>query len=166
MHKILSKTMLMLAVGLLSAAFMAGCASQGKKSDKPQKKVDASKMEQSGTLTFSGRSYKLIVGGGWGDGILNYKGKQYKFKAKTVGAGYAVGVKDVDVKGVVYNLKKPADLAGSYYGVQASGTAFVGAGAANVENKNEVVLSLKSHSEGFAVDIAAGVAWIKIESVR
>lgn len=163
MNNILSRTIQVFAIGLLTATFMVGCDSLGKKSEAPKKTVDVSKLENSGTLTFSGRSYKLIVGGGWGDGVLTYKGKKYKFKAKTVGAGYAVGVKDVDVKGNVYNLKKPADLAGSYYGIQAAGTAFVGAGAANLQNKKEVVLSLKGTSKGFAVDAAAGVAWLKIK---
>lgn len=166
MNSILSKTMQVLAMGLLVTVFLGGCASKSKTPDTSKKTVDASKMEKSGSLTFEGRAYNLIAGGTWGDGVLTYKGKQYKFKAKSIGAGYAVGVKDVKVKGVVYDLKNVNDFAGTYWGVKAVGTLFVGAGAANIQNSNGVVLSMKSTGKGVAVDVAPGLSRVVIELVK
>lgn len=166
MNNISSKTIQVFAIGLLSVVLMAGFASKSNAADAPEKSVDASEMKKSGTLTFKGRSYNLIVGGTWGEGVLTYKGKTYKFKAKSVGAGYAVGVKDTNVTGVVYDLKNLNDFSGSYYGVKAAGTAFVGAGAANVQNSNGVVLSMKSTSAGVAVDVGAGLSRIVVELVK
>lgn len=163
MNNMLSQTMKIMAAGVLSVVFLGGCASQ---SNKSEKMVDASKMEESGTLTFEGRAYNLIAGGTWGDGVLTYKGRQYKFKAKSIGAGYSAGVKDVTVKGVVYDLKNINDFAGTYWGVKAAGTIFVGPGAANIQNSNGVVLSMKSTSVGAAVDVAAGLSRVVIELAR
>jgi len=161
MNNILSNTMRLVAIGLLSAVFMSASAAQ-----EEMDSVDVSKMKQSATLTFEGRAYNMIIGGTWGHGNLTYKGKQYRFRAKSVGAGYAVGVKDVEVKGVVYNLNSVDDFAGTYWGVKAAGTAFVGVGASNIQNSRGVVISAKSNSTGVAVDIAAGLARIVIDHVE
>ena len=158
------KTMKVMAVTMLAAVLLLGYSSQGLASGHDQQKeVDASKMEQSGTLTFHGESISLIAGGTWGEGVLSFKGKQYKFKAKSIGAGYTAGYKEVDAKAVIYNLKNINDFAGTYWGVSAGGTLFVGAQVANVTNDKDVLLNISGTSEGAAVDIAAGLKRIVIE---
>jgi hypothetical protein len=158
------KMMKVIAVTMFAAVLLLGYLSQGMASGHDQEKeVDASKMEQSGTLTFHGESMNLIAGGTWGEGVLSYKGKQYKFKAKSIGAGYSVGYKEVDSKAAVYNLKNVNDFAGTYWGVKAGGTLFVGAEVANVTNEKDVLLNISGTSEGAAVDIAAGLKRIVIE---
>jgi hypothetical protein len=154
----------LLATGLFLSVALLGCASQ-RSGAPPQETVDISKLEKSGTITFEGRSYALIVGGAWGEGQLSYKGKVYKFKAKTVGAGYQVGVKTVTVKGTVYDLKNVSDFSGTFWGVKAAGTAGVGVGVANVQNKNKVVMELTSTSKGLAADLGAGLARIVVELI-
>ena len=166
MNIVLSKTMKIVAAGVLSAVFLAGYASQSMAADKPMETVDANKMHVSGSLTFHGESINLIAGGSWGEGVLSFKGKQYKFKAKSLGAGYSIGVKEVDAKAVVYNLKNIKDFAGTYWGVKAAGTLFYGASATNVTNSKDVMLNIDGTSEGAAVDIAAGLARIVIELVE
>ncbi len=164
MHFVSSKVSRLLATGLFLSLAISGCASQ--QSEAPpasQETVDLSKLEKSGTLTFEGRAYNLILGGTWGEGELSYKGSVYKFKAKTIGAGYQIGVKDVTVTGTVYDLKNVSDFSGTYWGVKAAGTVGVGAGVASVQNKNDVVIEMKAASEGFAADIGAGVARIVME---
>jgi hypothetical protein len=164
MHFISSKVSRFLATGVFLSVAISGCASQ--QSEAPpasQETVDVSTLEKSGTLTFDGRAYNLIVGGTWGEGQLSYKGSVYKFKAKTIGAGYAVGVKEVDVEGTVYNLNKVSDFSGTYWGVKAAGTVGVGRGYASVQNSEGVVVEIEADSEGFAADIGAGLARIVVE---
>jgi hypothetical protein len=162
MNTVLSKTFQILLIGFLSTTLMVGCATKDKKS-KPAKEIDVSKLEKSGTFTMKAKSYALLVSGAKGEGVLTYKGKQYKIEAKSFGAGYSVGVKETDITGTVYNLNNVKDIEGSYYGIKATGTVGVGAGAANVENENGVVLSLKSTQKGVAVEVAAGIAWAKVK---
>lgn len=164
MHFISPKATRLLATGLFLSVAISGCASQ--QSEAPpasQETVDVSTLEKSGTLTFEGRAYNLILGGTWGEGQLSYKGSVYKFKAKTVGAGYQVGIKDVNVTGTVYDLKNLSDFSGTYWGVRAAGTVGVGAGVANVQNNKKVVIGIKATSKGFAADLGAGLARIVIE---
>jgi hypothetical protein len=164
MHFISSKVSGLLATGLFLSVAVSGCASQ--QSEAPpasQKTVDVSKLQKSGTISFEGRAYNLFDGGTWGEGQLSYKGSVYKFKAKTIGAGYQVGVKDITVTGTVYDLKNVSDFSGTYWGVKAAGTVDVGAGVASVQNKNNVVIGIKSASEGFAADLGAGMARIVIQ---
>ena len=164
MHKIPYKALRLLGAALFLSVAVSGCASQDSKApSESERTVDISQLEKSGTITFEGRAYNLIVGGTWGEGALSYKGNVYKFKAKTVGAGYQVGVKDVTVTGTVYDLRNINDFAGTYWGVKAAGTVGVGAGVANVQNKNKVVIEFTSTSKGLAADIGAGAARIVVE---
>jgi len=163
--KILSKA---IAMGILSAVVVSGCSStppanDGMSKNTEVKKVDTSKMVRSGSLTFDAKAYNLIVGGTWGQGVLTYKGKQYKFRGKSVGAGYALGTKDVWGSGTVYNLNNVADFAGTYYGVKAGGTAGVGASALGLQNSKGVYVNINSQSQGVAVDASAGVARVVVE---
>ena len=166
MNIVLSKTMKVVAAGILSAIFLTGYASQSMAADKPMETANADEMHVSGSLTFHGESINLIAGGTWGEGVLSFEGKQYKFKAKSLGAGYSIGVKETDSKAIVYDLKDIKDFAGSYWGVKAGGTLFYGAEAANVQNSKGVMLNITGTSEGAAVDIAAGLKRIVVELVE
>ena len=71
-----SKSSLLLAISLFLSIAISGCASQQTETPpRSQETVDHSTLEKSGTLTFEGRAYNLIVGGTWGEGELTYKGK-------------------------------------------------------------------------------------------
>ncbi len=166
MQNIISKAMKVVAAGVLSAVFLVSYASPSMAADKSMETVNADEMHVSGSLTFQGKAINLIAGGTWGEGVLSFEGKQYKFKAKSLGVGYSLGVKKVDSKAIVYNLKDIKDFPGTYWGVKAAGTLFYGAGAVNVQNSKGTMLNITGTSKGAAVDIAAGLARIVVELVE
>src|SRR5215472_5937097 len=73
------------------------------------------------TIRISGGSVALGLGYAWGDGVLTYKGKEYRFRVKGLSAG-AVGASGVDRTGDVYHLRDIAALPGIYAGFAAAAT--------------------------------------------
>src|SRR5689334_6392244 len=55
----------------------------------------------------------FIVGFGGGEGVLNFKGRNYPFRVSGISGG-TIGVAHMDLIGTAHNLKRPTDLAGSY----------------------------------------------------
>jgi len=88
----------------------------------------------------------------WGDGTLNFKGKDYKFKVKGLNL-IGVGVTSINAKGDVYNLQKLDDFAGTYYGVDAGATVIKGSAGMVLKNSTGVVLNLKSEQTGAALKL-------------
>ena len=125
-------------------------------------------MNQNVPIFLPGKSYALILSKTWGKGILNFKGKKYRIKAKALGAGYAIGSKKIAIQATVYNLLRLEDIAGNYYGVKAGATLGKGRYVVNVKNNKGVTLGLVSQSKGPAIDLGAGLATfsIKIISMR
>jgi hypothetical protein len=88
----------------------------------------------------------------WGDGTLNFKGKDYKFKVKGLNL-IGVGVTSINAKGEVYNLQKLDDFPGTYYGVEAGATVIKGSGGLVLKNSTGVVLNLKPERTGAALKL-------------
>ena len=83
----------------------------------------------------------------WGDGILNFKGKEYKFKVSGLNL-IALGVTSINAKGDVYNLQNLSDFTGKYFGVEAGATLIKGSAGLVLKNTKGVVLNLKSEKKG------------------
>jgi len=83
----------------------------------------------------------------WGDGTLNFQGKEYKFKVSGLSL-IALGVTSVNAKGDVYNLKDLSDFPGKYFGVEAGATLIRGSAGMVLKNTRGVVLNLKSEQKG------------------
>lgn len=92
------------------------------------------------------------LGVSWGDGTLNYKGKNYKFKVKGLSL-IGLGVASINAKGQVYNLQKLDDFPGTYYGVEAGATVIKGSAGLVLKNTEGVVLNLKSERTGAALQL-------------
>ena len=88
----------------------------------------------------------------WGDGILNFKGKEYKFKVSGLNL-IALGVTSINAKGDVYNLNNLDDFPGKYFGVAADATLIKGAAGLVLKNTKGVVLNLKSEQIGAALKL-------------
>ncbi|VAW76934.1 hypothetical protein MNBD_GAMMA12-1089 [hydrothermal vent metagenome] len=159
----LKKSLSILSFGFLFAFFLSACSLLPKQNTVPDAADGTRTLVHSGTLHISGRSYALLVNGAWGTGLLHYKGKKYQIKAKSIGLGYALGIKHISIKGTVYNLKTLNHINGKYTGLKAGITIGKGIAASNITNSHDVVLSLSTKSKGVAVDVGAGLASLQIQ---
>jgi len=70
-----------------------------------------------------------------------------------IGVG-TIGVAKADMVGQVYNLRSPADIAGTYTAV-SGGIAVAGGGkTARLQNANGVVMELRGTQVGFEVSLS------------
>jgi len=111
------------------------------------------------TIRISSASVALGLGYAWGDGVLTYKGKEYRFRVKGLSAG-AVGASGVDATGDVYHLNELAALAGTYAGFAAAATVGGGIDYAAMQNGSGVYLQL--HGTSIGMLFQAGPAGINL----
>lgn len=137
---------LTLAVLLCLAAGSAGA--QEKNKEEAQEK----KGSPAGAVTIKVTQVTAGLGVSWGDGTLNFKGKDYKFKVKGLNM-VGVGVTSINAKGEVYNLEKLDDFPGTYYGVEAGATVIKGSAGMVLKNSTGVLLNLKSERTGAALKL-------------
>lgn len=104
---------------------------------------DFDKMAPSGTIAFEITSVKVIAGGSWGNGTLDYMGKKHSFKVRGISGG-GLGIQSVKASGNVYSLDRFEDFAGNYVGGTAGATAGTKGVSRTVtyENPRDVVLRL------------------------
>jgi hypothetical protein len=104
----------------------------------------------------------FIIGVGGGDGVLNFKGRNYRFRVSGISGG-TIGVAHMDLIGTATNLKQPSDIAGSYTAGSASIAVVGGAKVARVQNANGVVLELHGAQVGLEVSLNVGGATITMQ---
>ncbi len=98
-------------------------------------------------------SVGLGLGVTWGDGVLEYRGKQYKFSVRGFSVG-DVGVAKASAKGEVYNLHKVEDFTGRFVAAVAGLAVGGGASASAMTNQNAVRMVLTSTMQGINVSLA------------
>jgi len=135
---------LALAVMLTFAAFSAGAQEKNKVEAQEKKGLPT------GEVTIKVTQVAAGLGVSWGDGTLNFKGKDYRFKVKGLNL-IGVGVTSINAAGDVYNLQKLDDFPGTYYGVEAGATLIKGSAGMVLRNSTGVVLNLKSDQKGAAL---------------
>lgn len=84
----------------------------------------------------------IIVGAGGGEGTLTCAGRVYPLNVGGIGIGI-IGFAGGEIDGVAYNLRSPADIAGSY-GAAGAGFTFVG-GAKIAQLQNERGVIIQAH---------------------
>src|SRR5215813_10732771 len=104
----------------------------------------------------------FIVGVGGGEGVLNFKGRNYPFRVSGISGG-TIGIAHMDLIGTAHNLKRPSDIAGSYAAGSASIAVVGGAKVARVQNANGVVLELHGAQVGLEVSLNLGGATITMQ---
>ena len=102
------------------------------------------------------------LGVSWGEGTIYYEGQQHAFRVKGVRVG-DVGLARMIGEGQVQNLESLEDFAGTYVAVGAGATAGKGGSAVMMRNENGVVLSLRSQSEGVAMNLGAEGFQLELE---
>lgn len=123
--------------------------------------ISASAQEQArpdGTISVSATGVAVGIGYTWGDGILNYHGREHKFSISGLSV-VDVGISNLTATGEVYDLKRLEDFNGTYAAAAAGATVGGGAGIATMENQNGVVIKITSTSQGARLTLApAGVS--------
>ncbi|MBM4273379.1 MAG: hypothetical protein FJ134_02815 [Deltaproteobacteria bacterium] len=113
-----------------------------------------------GEVSLEASAVAAGVGFSWGDGVLKFRGKEYKFKVTGLNVG-AVGLSKIKAVGDVYNLENPADFAGNYAAVEAGLALGKGVAGLVMRNPRGVIMNLRSVQQG--VQITLGVQGIGIE---
>lgn len=94
------------------------------------------------------------LGISWGEGTIYWEGQEHAFSVKGLRVG-DVGLAKMIGEGHVQNLDSLEDFAGTYVAVGAGATAGKGGSAVTMRNENGVVISLRSQSEGVALNLGA-----------
>lgn len=114
----------------------------------------ASEDKPSATVTIESKSVAVGVGIVWGEGVLHYKGKDYKFKIKGLSV-LDVGISSISAVGKVYHLKSLEAFPGTFNAAEASAAMGAGAGVQTMENQRGVVMNLTSTQAGVKLKLAA-----------
>jgi hypothetical protein len=140
-------TMLGLVRGMKVAAIVAGAVMLAG--------VPTLSHAQTGSVRINITRVGFIVGVGGGNGTLSYRGKSYPLRIGGVSVG-TFGATRADLVGRAYNLRTPADIAGTYTAVSAGVAVAGGARTARLRNSNGVVLELRGRQVGleFSIDLS------------
>jgi hypothetical protein len=124
--------------------------------------VAAEKATPSGKVTMESTSIAAGIGVTWGDGKLTFKGKTYPFSID----GLTLvdwGISKASANGDVYNLTDPAKLGGTYLAAEAGLTLAGGMGGMVLRNQDNVVLHLRSVSQGARLQLGTSGLIIKMK---
>lgn len=120
----------------------------------------AAKDIPSATASFSGESVAVGVGFSWGKGVLIFHGKRYPFKVNGLSA-IGAGVTKISGIGTIYDLKSPADFAGTY-GAAGGGGAVGSHGKASASLKNEKGVEIEFHAKEKGVSVNLDLSGVHI----
>jgi hypothetical protein len=106
-----------------------------------------------GTIDIKSKTIAIGIGVSWGDGVLNYKGKSYKFKVDGLSV-IDLSIASVSFAGEVYNLAELGDFSGNYSGGSAGIAVAGGVQTATLTNQKGVKIKLKAKSQGIQLKLA------------
>ena len=124
--------------------------------------VAAEKATPSGKLTIESKSIAVGIGVTWGDGRLNFKGKDYPFSIEGLTL-VDFGISKASAVGEVYNLADSAKLAGNYVAAEAGITLAGGVGGMVLRNQDGVIIHIHSVSQGAKLQLGTSGLTIKMK---
>ena len=122
----------------------------------------AEKATPSGKLTIESRSIAAGIGITWGDGKLNFKGKDYPFSIDGLTL-VDFGISKASAVGEVYDLTDSAKFAGTYVAAEAGIVLAGGVGGMVLRNQHGVVLHIRSVSKGAKLQLGTSGLTIKMK---
>lgn len=162
----MKKVYLLLAATFVGSSFLVNVdtfAAGGHKTS--TRHIGTRANQASGSISMTFHSADIGVGYTWGDGVLHYKGRNYKFKIKG-GDIVALGFSKSQATGHVYQLNNLYDFAGKYAAATGEATAGVGVGAGNMKNAKNVVIRMDTSTVGGRLAGAPGGFEIKFADVH
>ncbi|SHN71318.1 hypothetical protein [Bradyrhizobium erythrophlei] len=103
----------------------------------------------------------LIVGAGFGRGVLSYHGRDYRFRVSGLSLGLTAGVSSTRLYGKASNLHRLPDFGGTYSAVGLGGAWVAGGGGVKLVNGKGVIITLRGIRAG--LEVAANLTGIRIE---
>jgi len=122
----------------------------------------AESAKPSGKVTIESRSIAAGIGVTWGDGKLNFKGKDLPFSIDGLTL-VDFGISKASAAGEVYNLTDVSKFEGTYVAAEAGITLAGGMGGMVLRNQNGVVMHLHSVSRGAKLQLGTSGLTIKMK---
>jgi len=138
-----------MAAGLVAALALNVSAAEGPK--------------PSGRVTIESRSIAAGIGVTWGDGKLNFQGKEIPFSIDGLTL-VDFGIAKASATGEVYNLTDISKFGGTYVAAEAGFTLAGGMGCMVLRNQNGVVMHLHSVSQGAKLQLGTSGLNIKLKN--
>lgn len=116
-----------------------------------------------GRVTITARAAALGVGYTWGNGVLSYGGRRYRFSVKGVTVA-DVGYSRIVGQGRVYNLRRLEDFSGTYAAATGEATLVNGLGGQFLKNGKGVELRIDNVTRG--ARLSGSADGIQLEIIR
>ena len=127
--------------------------------------ISAEAQPPDATLTWTMVSMADGVGYGWGEGVLTFQGRVYRFRIGDLAVG-EVGVSKAEATGHVYHLTRIEDFSGEYVAASASAAIGGGHGIATMRNQHGVVIDLTAIDQGLTLTFAVEGVKITVEGAE
>jgi hypothetical protein len=118
----------------------------------------------SGRIEFRLVRAGFILGVSGGSGSLTFSGKRYRLNVSGVSLGATIGAASVDFVGRARNLRRASDIEGSYSSVGAGIAAAGGGAVAVLRNSRGVELEVSGKQIGFMASV--DLSGLRIRLVR
>lgn len=115
----------------------------------------------SGKISIETTSIAAVIGFSWGNGKLNFNGREYRFSIDGVTL-LDVGISKSSATGEVYNLTDLAEFEGNYVAAEASFALGGGVGGVSLRNSSGVVMHLNSVAQGARLQLGSSGMNIKL----
>jgi hypothetical protein len=122
----------------------------------------AESAKPSGKVTIESRSIAAGIGVTWGDGKLNFKGKDLAFSIDGLTL-VDFGISKASAAGEVYDLTDVSKFEGTYVAAEAGITLAGGVGGMVLRNQNGVIMHLHSVSRGAKLQLGTSGLTIKMK---
>lgn len=106
----------------------------------------------------------LLVGGGVGNGVLTYHGRDYPFRISGLSLGVAAGVSVSRLDGSASGIRQVSDFAGTYDSVGGGGAFVGGFGGVQLRNEKGVTIALRGPRAG--MEFAGNLSQVRISMKR
>jgi hypothetical protein len=108
---------------------------------------------EDGTISLQFYKAGWIVGGSFGEGVLNFRGELYAISVGGLSYGLTFGGSQTSLQGRVRNIRQPSDVEGVYAAGGAGAAIIKGAQAVVLTNQKGAVLELSGQQTGLIVNL-------------
>ena len=116
----------------------------------------------SGKVIMESRSIAAWIGVTWGDGKLNFQGKEQPFSIDGLTL-VDFGISKASASGEVYNLTDLSKFDGTFVAAEAGFALAGGVGGMVLRNQNGVVMHIRSVSQGAKLQLGTSGLTVKLK---